>query len=96
MLYFWGACNIDELTVGIVSVLAGSGDHGKMDGAGNMASFSGPCGIAVDQRNGDAYVSERRGNRIRKITQQGNHNVHALYLVNLEFVLAEPRTTSPV
>jgi len=58
-------------TAGEVSVLAGSGDPKSEDGEGTEASFNGPIGIAVDQRNGDVYVADLSGHKIRKITQQG-------------------------
>jgi len=58
-------------SLGAVSVFAGSGEEGGADGDGTKASFCFPQGIAIDQRNGDLYISEFVGNKIRKITQQG-------------------------
>jgi len=55
-----------------VSVLAGSGNIGSKDGAGTKASFWAPTGIAIDQRNGNVFVSEWYGNVIRMIFWQGS------------------------
>ncbi|MDE1926405.1 MAG: Ig-like domain-containing protein [Burkholderiales bacterium] len=53
------------IATGAVTTLAGSGNAAEVDGAGASASFDGPAGIATD---GHAlYVSDRDGNRIRKI-----------------------------
>jgi len=54
----------------VVSVFAGNGTAGSADGLGHEANFRWPWGIAIDQRNGDIYVSDAM-NRIRKINQQG-------------------------
>lgn len=58
---------------GTVSTFAGCGTRGHIDG-GVDACFDYPTGIAVDQRNGDIFVSEpaHSGLTIRKITQQSN------------------------
>jgi len=56
---------------GKISVLTGSGVNKHEDGVGTKASFAKPCGIAIDQRNGDVYVSEFDGHTIRKIYQHG-------------------------
>jgi len=58
-------------STGVVSVFAGNGTASSVDGMGTNASFNYPYGIAIDQRNGDVYISDRDGNKIRKITQQG-------------------------
>ena len=42
---------------GLVSTLAGTGDYGYVDGAGNVAKFRNPNGIAVDA-SGNVYVSD--------------------------------------
>ncbi|MES2388083.1 MAG: T9SS type A sorting domain-containing protein [Bacteroidota bacterium] len=55
---------------GVVSTFAGTGTAGSADGAGNVASFSFPRGMAVDAA-GNVYVSESGNDRIRKITPAG-------------------------
>ena len=56
---------------GVVTILAGlSAGYGSVDGTGTSATFDLPRGIAVDSA-GNVYVSERGGNRIRKITSGG-------------------------
>lgn len=55
---------------GTVTTLAGSGVKGFEDGPAALAKFNNPCGTTVDA-NGNVYVSERNGNRIRKITPDG-------------------------
>ncbi len=59
---------------GVVSTLAGTGikadgtaGGGFMDGAGNVAQFNGPTGVAVDSA-GNVYVADTLNYRIRKIT----------------------------
>jgi hypothetical protein len=55
---------------GTVCTLAGAGVPGGMDGVGRLARFEYPSGIAVDPE-GNVYVSEWDGNRIRKIAYNG-------------------------
>lgn len=55
---------------GVVTTLAGSGTVGYADGTGTAAKFALPAGIAVDG-NGNLYVSDWAGLRIRKITSAG-------------------------
>ncbi len=62
---------------GVVSTLAGTGikddgtvGGGFMDGAGNIAQFSNPYGVAVDSA-GVIYVADQSNHRIRKITVSG-------------------------
>ncbi len=55
---------------GVVSTLAGTGGSGFMDGAGNVAQFNSPVGVAVDG-SGFVYVADKNNNRIRKITSSG-------------------------
>jgi len=53
--------------VGVVSTLAGIGTDGSVDGAGTVASFKEPSGVAVDG-SGNVYVGDYGNNKIRKIT----------------------------
>ncbi|HSR32544.1 MAG TPA: ABC transporter substrate-binding protein [Anaerolineae bacterium] len=53
-----------------VSTLAGDGHWGYRDGPGAQARFNGVDGIAVDGQ-GNLYVSERFGNRIRRVSPDG-------------------------
>lgn len=55
---------------GVVSTFAGSGAAGGTDGVGTMATFNIPTGIDIDS-NGDFYVTDGIGNRVRKITSSG-------------------------
>jgi sugar lactone lactonase YvrE len=52
------------------STFAGSGTYSTTDGTGTAASFYYPTGIAADN-NGNIYVSDQYGNKIRKITAAG-------------------------
>jgi gliding motility-associated-like protein len=55
---------------GLVSVLAGSGSPGSVDGTGAAASFNSPVGITVDGI-GNVYVGDSGNDVIRKITPGG-------------------------
>lgn len=55
---------------GIVSTLAGTGQLGFVDGAGNVAQFIRPTGLAVTAQ-GLVYVADFAGHRIRAITSAG-------------------------
>lgn len=55
---------------GVVSVFAGTGEAGAVNGAGNVASFYSPLGITIDQA-GNLYVAESSNRLIRKITPAG-------------------------
>ena len=54
----------------VVSTFAGSGVVGSADGAGILASFRDPTGVAVDS-NGNVYVAEPWNCLIRKISPSG-------------------------
>jgi hypothetical protein len=49
-----------------VSTFAGSGSVGYADAIGEAAAFNAPIGVCVD-KNGTAYVVDKKNNRIRKI-----------------------------
>jgi ABC-type branched-subunit amino acid transport system substrate-binding protein/sugar lactone lactonase YvrE len=53
-----------------VSTLAGDGHRGYRDGPASQARFNGLGGVAVDSQ-GDVYVTELLGNRVRRITSDG-------------------------
>ncbi|OQP38908.1 hypothetical protein A4H97_17925 [Niastella yeongjuensis] len=55
---------------GTVSTFAGSGTVGGTNGTGTGASFDNPNGLRFDS-NGNLYVTETYGQRIRKITPGG-------------------------
>lgn len=52
---------------GLVTTLAGNGDYASDDGDGLNASFNGPTAIATG-KDGEIYVAEIEGQKIRKIT----------------------------
>jgi sugar lactone lactonase YvrE len=58
-------------SAGVVSLFAGNGTAGSVDGAGVLASFNNPTGVALDPQ-GNLYVAETGGHRIRKIDAAGN------------------------
>jgi len=63
-------------TIGVVTTFAGNGIPGYVDGAGNIAAFNGPHGIAFDTQ-GNLYVADRTNCLIRKITPAGVVNTFA-------------------
>lgn len=63
-------CTIRKMSpAGVVTTLAG-GHEGSRDGAGKLAQFRGPWGIAVDGRE-TVYVADSLNHTIRKITPSG-------------------------
>ena len=61
---------IRTITGGVVATLAGNGSNGYLDGAGTVAQFSHPEGIAVDS-SFNVYVADFGNHRVRKITAAG-------------------------
>jgi hypothetical protein len=61
----WTTVRLIE-TNGWVRTLAGTGGVGYQNGPGNLASFNGLCGIAVDA-SGNIYVADSGNNCIRQI-----------------------------
>jgi gliding motility-associated-like protein len=57
-------------TVGPLSVFAGNGTFGSVDGPGATANFHYPTGLACDKA-GNVYVADYWNNKIRKITPAG-------------------------
>ena len=55
---------------GVMSTLAGTGMVGSANGAGGLATFYNPPGVAVDL-TGNAYVADWLNNLIREITPSG-------------------------
>jgi gliding motility-associated-like protein len=64
---------------GVVSVFAGSGSVGRMNGAAATAQFNSPIGVALDPF-GNMYVADRGNSTIRKIDVNGQ--VTAFLLVD--------------
>jgi sugar lactone lactonase YvrE len=58
-------------TDGAVTTIAGTGAAGGTNGAGNVSSFAGPWGVAVDA-DGTIYVAEFDGHRVRKVVLTGS------------------------
>ena len=59
-----------------VTTLAGTGEAGYFDGAGTIARFSRPEGLAVDSF-GQIYVADSANHRIRRISPVGVVSTHA-------------------
>jgi sugar lactone lactonase YvrE len=51
-----------------VTTFAGSGASSSVDGTGTGATFNKPFGIAMDPSNTYLYVTDKMGNKIRRIT----------------------------
>jgi hypothetical protein len=56
---------------GVVSIFAGSGTAGSVDGTGTAAQFNTPYGITLDTNDLSFYVTELNGHRIRRVTSAG-------------------------
>jgi sugar lactone lactonase YvrE len=55
---------------GTTTTLAGNGAQGPVDGAGGVAEFNNPNGVAVDSA-GVVYVADSGNNRVRRIAPDG-------------------------
>ena len=77
------------LATGVVTTFAGSGNLASTDGTGINASFDRPWGITYF--NSNVYVSEIRGNKIRKVTAP-NLNISTLDKDNSITVYPNPST----
>ncbi len=68
---------VRKIDNGLVSTLAGNGLNQSVNGIGKAASIKGPYGIAVNPVDGALIVTEFGGNRIRRITREGQSTVVA-------------------
>jgi sugar lactone lactonase YvrE len=57
-------------STGVVSILAGNGLPGFVDGSGNAVQFNSPVGVAVDSI-GNVYVADSGNRCVRKISTSG-------------------------
>ncbi len=85
---------------GEVSTFAGTGNVGTLNGAASAATFTFPCGIALDT-NGNFYVADQYSHVIRKISNTGTVSVfagtpNAAGFVNGQDVLARFNTPTGV
>lgn len=60
-----------KVTPSSLSIIAGTGNAGRLDGPGVQASFNGATGIARDAQ-GSLYVADTGNNVIRKVDAAGN------------------------
>ncbi len=71
---------------GFVSTVAGSsGSVGSADGAGNVARFKEPSGIALDG-SGGIYISDTQNNTVRKATATGAASIQIISQPTRRFV----------
>jgi len=61
---------IRKISGGVVTTFAGNGLRGYVNGAGTVAEFNNPQGLAVDA-SGNVFVADRDNQAIRKITSAG-------------------------
>ena len=62
-----GNHRIRRIMNGTVETFAGSGEKGFAEGAGAVAQFFYPCGLAVDPATGNLLVSDTSNHRIRAV-----------------------------
>ncbi len=55
---------------GTVTTIAGGNGSGTLDGPAEIAQFEGPTDVAIDPQ-GNIYVADCRGHRIRRVTPEG-------------------------
>jgi sugar lactone lactonase YvrE len=60
----------------VVTTLAGSGDSGKSDGAGPVATFQNPTGVAANGAD-EVYVADSLNHSIRKVSAGGDVSTFA-------------------
>jgi sugar lactone lactonase YvrE len=58
-------------STGVVTTFAGSGTAGSTDGTGTAATFNAPNAICYNAFDGNLYVADVTGNRIRRVTLAG-------------------------
>jgi sugar lactone lactonase YvrE len=64
------AHQIKRIHAGTVTVFAGTGNPGFVDGPGSVAQFNSPTELCVDS-NGNVYVTDTNNSAVRKITPSG-------------------------
>ncbi len=62
-----------NINTNIVSVIAGTGAAGYVDGIGSIARFNGPN--SVSYKNGFLYITEASGHKVRKLDLNNNNTV---------------------
>ena len=92
-------CNIRKISAtGIVSKIAGVGFWGNLDGAGSIAGFYNPAGIATDV-SGNIYVADVINHKVRKISTT-SYEISGILPAGLTFnpstgiISGTPTTTS--
>ena len=65
---------------GRVSTIAGTGQPGFLDGAGDVAQFDEPIGLAVDA-SGTVFVADSWNHRVRELRTDASGEVHVTTLV---------------
>lgn len=63
-----GVINCLEISTGTVSVVAGHGTTGQVDGYGTAASFNQPYSLAIDYGTNTAYVVQKESFKVRAIS----------------------------